>query len=204
MTYGSAGRDVLSPERPSLLFILTGAEQRQEIETIKDMLNPKPAALLLSALLWCCAGSSGGPAGKQGGGEITEPSSGAEGRQEQELNVTLTLDRSSYPAGALLSMTLRVENPTSDPLTLDFSDGQRFDFVIRDAGGGERWRWSDGEFFIQVLGEEVVAPADSLVYEARMEEGLEPGSYTVVGVVTARERSLRDSVEVEVEVGGGR
>lgn len=161
----------------------------------------KAAGVLLATAVWSCAGSSGG--GELDSDEITDPSPGEERRQEQELNATLALERATYPAGAPVSMTLRVENPTADPVTLRFSDGQRFDFVIREAGGDEPlWRWSSGRFFTQALGEEVVPPGDSLVYEATMEEGLEPGRYAVVGVVPARERTLRDSADVEV--GGDR
>lgn len=167
------------------------------------MPNPRSAALLLTAALWCCAGSSAATgAGEQEEADTPANPPGEEVGQEQELSVTLTLNRATYPASAPISMALRVENPTSDPLTLAFSDGQRFDFVVRDADGGERWRWSEGRFFTQALGSETVAAGDSLVYEATMEEGLEAGRYTVVGLVTARDRSLRDSAEVEV--GDGR
>lgn len=100
--------------------------------------------------------------------------------------------------GSALELRLLLRNPGSEPLRLEFSSGQRFDFVVRGVGGEAVRRWSEGRFFTQALGSEELAPGDSLAYEATLAEGLDPGRYTVVGIVTARERSLRDSVEVEV------
>lgn len=101
-------------------------------------------------------------------------------------------------AGRPLHLRLVLRNPGADTLRLEFSSGQRFDFVARRPGGEIAWRWSEGRFFTQALGSESVAPGDSLVYEATLDEGLEAGAHMVVGTVTARSRSLADTVRVEV------
>lgn len=71
----------------------------------------------------------------------------------------------------------------SEPVTLQFSSGQRFDFVV-SKDGEEVWRWSGDQFFTQALGEESLGAGDELRYEAQWTP-MEEGSYEVVGLVTA-------------------
>jgi hypothetical protein len=79
--------------------------------------------------------------------------------------LTATLDVETDEETA--RFTLTVTNEGDDPVSLTFADGQRADFVVRDAESGvERWRWSAGRMFPQMLGSEAVAPGASLAYEA--------------------------------------
>jgi len=71
----------------------------------------------------------------------------------------------------------------SKPVTLQFSSGQRFDFVV-SIGGEEVWRWSGDKFFTQALGEESLSAGEELRYEAQWTP-TEEGSYEVLGLVTA-------------------
>lgn len=71
----------------------------------------------------------------------------------------------------------------SEPVTLQFSSGQRFDFVV-SKDGEEVWRWSGDQFFTQALGEESLGAGDELRYEAQWTP-MEEGSYEVLGLVTA-------------------
>ena len=71
----------------------------------------------------------------------------------------------------------------SHPVTLQFSSGQRFDFVV-SKDGEEVWRWSGDQFFTQALGEESLSAGDELRYEAQWTP-TEEGSYEVLGLVTA-------------------
>lgn len=76
---------------------------------------------------------------------------------------------------------LTVANEGDDPVSLTFSDGQRADFVVRDAEAGtERWRWSDGRMFPQMLGSEELAPGESVTYDAEWDTP-EGGSFVCRG-----------------------
>ena len=115
------------------------------------------------------------------------------------LEVALATDRASYPVGAPVRMELTVSNRTDNPVGLRFPSAQRYDFVIREAGARtDRWRWSEGRMFTQVTGEEVVPPGGSLRYEATYGEDLEPGLYTVEGVVASSNRPMGAHVTVRV------
>lgn len=102
------------------------------------------------------------------------------------------------PAGEPLGLRILLRNPGTDTLRVEFPTAQRFDFRIRPADGETLWRWGDGRAFAQVLGEESLAPGDSLRWEATYDDGLQVGRYVVVGWITARDRELRDSVVVRV------
>ncbi|WP_277555612.1 BsuPI-related putative proteinase inhibitor [Halobaculum limi] len=82
------------------------------------------------------------------------------------LDATLTV----APTDDGLSLSLTVENAGTDAVDLSFSDGQRAEFVARDAAHGEVvWRWSDGRMFTMALGSETLAAGESATYEGTWE-----------------------------------
>ncbi len=98
------------------------------------------------------------------------------------LVVTLSVDKSTCRPGETIQATLQVANPTAQAVTLSFSSSQRFDLVIEDEGGGELWRWSQGRFFLQVLGQVTLTPGGPpLIFHAEAPAPAEPGSYRLLG-----------------------
>jgi hypothetical protein len=79
--------------------------------------------------------------------------------------LTATLDVETDGDTARFGLT--VTNEGDETASLTFSDGQRADFVVRDAEAGtERWRWSEGRMFPQMLGTEDLAPGETVTYDA--------------------------------------
>ncbi len=107
-----------------------------------------------------------------------------------QIEIAVATDKESYPSGEPIVLRLEVTNRTEAPVTPEFSNGQRFDFVIQDEAGGSAWRWSADKAFIQVLGEEQLAPGESLTYEERFEGSLQVGTYTVLGTLVASDEPL--------------
>ncbi|HYH81901.1 MAG TPA: BsuPI-related putative proteinase inhibitor [Longimicrobium sp.] len=56
--------------------------------------------------------------------------------------------------------TLQVTNASQQPVTLQFSSGQSYDFTVRD-GSTEVWRWSADMMFTQALRGESLAPGQT-------------------------------------------
>lgn len=56
--------------------------------------------------------------------------------------------------------TLQVTNTSAQPVTLQFSSGQSYDFTVRD-GSTEVWRWSGEMMFTQALRSETLAPGQT-------------------------------------------
>lgn len=109
----------------------------------------------------------------------------------------LETDRRVYAPGEPIRATLRVRSEAPDEVVLRFGTGQRYDLAIGREGSAV-WRWSEGMFFIQVLGEERLAPGEELVYSEAYEGRLEPGAYTVRGSLVSSTHPLEASLEVSV------
>ncbi len=117
---------------------------------------------------------------------------------DSQLTISLSTDKPRYSVGEPIAITLTATNRTGQPVTLPFSSGQRYDFVIEDAAGHTVWRWSADKGFIQMLGDETVAAAGELVYRERFEGRLAPGSYRITGIVTTIGGELKATAEVTV------
>lgn len=111
--------------------------------------------------------------------------------------VALSTDRSRYAPGDSLLLTLTVANRSTAAVTLPFSSGQRYDFTI-STGTTILWRWSDDQLFIQMLGEERLAPGAELVYRERAAAPAAPGTYRVTGMLTVQDQVRQARVTISV------
>lgn len=180
--------------------------------------STRPHVLVASTLLagsLACGSPETGEAGAEGAAR-TEEAARAEtaaerarpGRKLGEVpseryGILLSVGRKVYAPGDTIRMRLVAYNTTERPMTLRFPTAQRHDFLIRrdDAGaaGGVVWRWSDGRFFPQARGEEVLDPANpELTATARHPAPDEPGIYRVVGTITAPNWPLSATVPITV------
>lgn len=119
--------------------------------------------------------------------------------EESQLTVCLTTDRTSYEGDQPIQLQLVLENEGSEPVTLQFTTSQRYDFEIRNAEDELVWRWSDQMGFAQMLGSEIVEPGGRLRYAEEFSMALDAGTYRVIGYITARDVDLRDELEVTVQ-----
>ncbi len=132
---------------------------------------------MLVALLFAgaCAGS----------GERSEQ--GDEGMNGRHLSPTMEVK----VAQESVRFVLHVTNSGTTPLTLEFSNSQRFDFIVETMEGEPVWRWSDDMAFMQALSQATLAPGESWTMDAVWEPDTPSGEYRAVGVLTAREYELR-------------
>ena len=98
-----------------------------------------------------------------------------------------------------IRLGLHVTNPTRDTLYLQFSTAQRYEFIVRSAGGAEVWRWSAGRAFGQAVGHEAIAPGASARYEAWWKPGNLVGTFEAEGRVTATNVELSQRASFAVE-----
>lgn len=91
-------------------------------------------------------------------------------------------------APAPVSATFRLQVNSSLPLTLSFSSGQEYDFVLIDSSGNAIWRWSASRTFLQSLHQRTVTDEWSETVEIPWPAGPDgspqPGDYTVQASVT--------------------
>ena len=95
-------------------------------------------------------------------------------------------------AGTPLILELTANNDGEAPLVLDFPDGQRFDFEVFSEDGTSVWRWSEGMFFARMIGRETLEPEASLNWIARIENGLDEGTYAIVATLTTMDQESVD------------
>lgn len=102
----------------------------------------------------------------------------------------MTLDGSLdvIAGGDRVTFRFRVRNDGDEPAELAFSDNGHADFAV-ETDGEERWRWSDGRTFAQVIETETIGPGDSVRYDGEW-DAPEPGTYTAIATLRARSRAL--------------
>jgi intracellular proteinase inhibitor BsuPI len=123
----------------------------------------------------------------------------AEGLGEAALDLLLKADKSTYALGEPIALTLKVANRGPRPVTLQFPTAQRYDIVVHDSQGREVWRWSAGQMFAQVLGEEILQPGSvALTYGVTLRERFAAGRYTAVGIIPAEGAPISASLDLTI------
>jgi Intracellular proteinase inhibitor len=127
--------------------------------------------------------------------------SGGEVRSEgSDLILLLTASKAVYAEGEPVELTLQVVNRSPRPVTLQFRDSQRYDFLIQNAQGQEVWRWSANQMFAQILGQETLSSdGGKLTYRIVARATLMRGSYAVTGVVPAIDAQMSARLEVTIQ-----
>jgi hypothetical protein len=101
-----------------------------------------------------------------------------------------------YTAGEEVMFVLLITNTSSDPVEVNFTSGQSFDFTVA-AGQREVWRWSEEQMFTQALRSERLEPGESRRYEATWRpDASEIGEFVATGVLTASEHRVEQSTRI--------
>jgi len=108
--------------------------------------------------------------------------------------VTATL--AATVSDGTLVCELTVENDGDDPVSLQFSDTQRAEFVA-ERDGQEVWRWSEGRMFGQALGSVDLAPGETATFEGGWDDP-SAGDYQIHGELVANGTDAVDTATVTV------
>jgi hypothetical protein len=115
------------------------------------------------------------------------------GMVENSPQLTLTADRESFKSGETVKLALTVANITDHALTLNFRDGQVFDFyVIAAENTGLRapareWNWAHGKAFTQSTQTISLAAGQKAVYEIEWNGRDNDGQQLLGSVLVAAE-----------------
>lgn len=152
------------------------------------------ASVLLGALL--VLAGCGGEAAEDA---PAEPESPDTTEALDGIQLILAIDQLAYAPGETIRMELVLVNRLDRPRTLPFATAQRVDARIVDEGGEELRRWSADQLFAQVLGEESLAPGDEgRRWTLELPAPDVPGTYRLIGVITATAAPLEASLPLEV------
>ncbi|MXV64028.1 hypothetical protein GS429_18555 [Natronorubrum sp. JWXQ-INN-674] len=101
---------------------------------------------------------------------------------EGRLDADVSSDGSK---SAMVTFEFTVTNAGSETVTLQFTDGCKADFVVRE-DGREVWRFSEGRMFTQALSSETLEPDETATYKAEW-TAPQPGGYIGRAELQARE-----------------
>lgn len=148
------------------------------------MIKLGAAALLIGAL--ACGGNQGAE---------TDPSDAAANEDQVSTlasSVEVEIRRDS------VRLVLHVTNPTNQPVVLEFSSGQRYDFAVRTAAGADVWRWSADKSFMQALGSETIPAGGTLDYVEVWAPGNRTGSFVAVAELTSLNHRIREQAAFQL------
>lgn len=94
------------------------------------------------------------------------PDSDAEGENtksvvENGAKLTISLDKTEFNPGENIDVNLVVQNLREENVTLTFSSGYQFDFVVYDEDSKVVCSWSDDKAFIQAITHFSLGPGES-------------------------------------------
>ena len=124
------------------------------------------------------------------------------------LKVALGVERQTYCFGQPVHIKLAITNTGSRPITLRFSSGQQYDFVVTRADK-EVWRWSADKVFIQALTSRTLAPSETLkfreIWQQKDNQGRQvpAGEYSIAGLLTTMKspRPKAGPISIKIEPG---
>jgi len=123
-------------------------------------------------------------------GGLASPAEGA------RLSLCLDIPNQNE-SGAPVTFTLYVTADGSEPSTLLYRNAQRYDFAVVDSLGREIWRWSLGKAFAEVVGEDTLAPGETLAFSEVWDQRDNEGRDVAGGVFNAVGESLHCSSDYQ-------
>lgn len=122
-------------------------------------------------------------------------------RTAGDLRLSLNVGRANYHAGETVSVSLRVTNGGSAPVTLSASSGQQYDVIVRQRGA-VIWQWSHDKAFVQMTREMTMAPGETQSFSGSWDQRdlqgrqVEAGAYDISAVFFGAQRGGPRSIEV--------
>jgi Intracellular proteinase inhibitor len=111
----------------------------------------------------------------------------SEAQSLDALQVSITSSQSTYERGTEALVTLQVKNTSLLPVTVNFANGQEFEFTAQDASSAVVWTWSLGKSFPAPYSKTLAAGATwqyAVTWNFNSDAGsaVLDGDYTVRGV----------------------
>ena len=123
----------------------------------------------------------------------------------EDLEVTLSIDRTQYYCCDNIKMALTVRNAGDRSVVLRFNDGQIYDFTIKEMSTGiGLWRWSADRTFTQEAWSVILAPGEEITYSEvlnQVAEGftrMEPGLYKIEARQSSEPELIARPVQIRI------
>lgn len=135
-----------------------------------------------------------------------------------EVSVPVVLkvktDKKLYRTKEPVKMTLTAKNTGKSKVSLNFSSGQRYDFVISRGKGASMqtvWKWSQNRMFPMMIDTVSLEAGKSLTFTETCAPGekgadgkpipeMSPGTYTVSAILTTMGRTPRPMTSTTIQI----
>jgi hypothetical protein len=104
---------------------------------------------------------------------------------------------SASVTSSLVTLELRVTNPQTQPVTVQFNSGQQFDFRVRRLDGSTVWLWSADKGFTLALTSRTLAAGETVIYTATWTP-TEKGSFIAEGRLTSTSHPVGSATALSI------
>ena len=106
--------------------------------------------------------------------------------KKRKIHIQVMTDKETYSQTEKPQLSIKISNVGKLPVTLDFSSGQKYDFVVLK-NNDEYWRWSKNKRFIMILESLRLKPKESIIFQESLEiNEMSKGKYRIVGEITSK------------------
>lgn len=95
-------------------------------------------------------------------------------------------------------LALHVTNSGTQPLVLEFTSAQRYDFQVQTPSGETLWTWSMDKMFAQMMGSETIGAGESREYRGSWVPGNQTGTFIAIGRVVAMDKPIEQRTQFEI------
>lgn len=128
------------------------------------------------------------------GGQVALQPRGAAVVDSADAGGPIALALRVTPVSDAVSFALEAVNTGGKRHEVRFRDGQEVDFVIEDARGRVRWRWSDDRLFTQPMRAHLLDEGERVRYDATMQLPLGSGDYVAYAILRSENHPATTSV----------
>ncbi len=117
--------------------------------------------------------------------------------EKQEGVVTITPD--AVKKDDSIEMKVKLTNKGKEPVVINHSSGQKFDFALLDADKNVLYRWSADKSFIAALTETTIEPGESVEFSDTLDGDTYKAIKDKIAYLTAFIAGSSDSIEIDSE-----
>jgi hypothetical protein len=98
-----------------------------------------------------------------------------------------------------VEFTLDVRNNTTKMVELRFPSGKTHDFVVKDEGGKEVWRWSKSRMFTQGVQNKLIKSKNVATFSEGWDASEHHGAFTATAVLLSDNHPIEETLRFDLK-----
>lgn len=113
--------------------------------------------------------------------------------QMGEKTVVLTVD--PVQKGTSVQFNMSLKNESNQDIEFTFNTSQKFELIVYDENGNEKYRYSKDRMFTQAIQSFVLKTKETYDFQDTWSKGVKPGTYEVVVTFKGKAEGLKQITE---------